>query len=75
MNGDKRSSCSPYLLKERRELADACRQISKAHGQAAPPCGTCGLADVCRRSPQAHLIALPKRRRTPPKTSATAQAA
>ena len=75
MKEDKRSSCSPYLLKERRELAAACRQISEAHGQVKPPCEACGLADVCRRSPQANSSALPRRRRTPSGTSGAAQAA
>ncbi len=65
MNEEKRSSCSPYLLKERRELADACRQICKAHGEAAPPCGACGLADVCRHKPTAELVLLPQAKRAP----------
>jgi hypothetical protein len=70
------NSCSPYLLKERRELAVACRQISEAHGQAAPPCGACGWTHVCRRRrPRATLIALPRPERTPSKTPGTARAA
>jgi hypothetical protein len=75
MMEDAKNSCSPYLLKERRELAVACRQISEAHGQAAPPCSTCGLTDVCRRWPQATLIALPRPRRAPSDNSDATRAA
>ncbi|MDH3473008.1 MAG: hypothetical protein OEM59_04895 [Rhodospirillales bacterium] len=42
-----KTPCSPYLLKERRGLREACRQISMAHGAARPPCGPCPLADLC----------------------------
>ncbi len=62
MSEDVKNSCSPYLLKERRELAVACRQISKARGEAAPPCGACTLKEMCRRRPTAELIALPRPR-------------
>lgn len=47
-------SCSPYLLAERRELSDACRQIAKAQGQAAPPCDACPLVDICKPPPSAN---------------------
>ena len=62
---DSRSPCSPYLLKERRDLAVACRQISRAHGQESPPCGACALKDVCRQRLQATLIPAPRPRGAP----------
>jgi hypothetical protein len=59
---DAKNSCSPYLVKERRELAVACRQISEARGEAAPPCAACTLRDMCRPQPTAELIPLPRPR-------------
>ena len=59
---DVKGSCSPYLLKERRELAVACRQISKARGKTAPHCAACALRDMCKPQPTADLIPLPRPR-------------
>ena len=40
---------SLYLLRRRRGLREACREIMAAHGRQ-PPCQSCGLGDICRRS-------------------------
>ena len=45
------TDCSPYLLRKRRGLCEACRQIRAAHGRAVWPCAGCALADTCRREP------------------------
>ena len=71
---DAKSSCSPYLLKERRELAVACRQISEARGEAVPPCGACPIKDMCRQQ-TAQLIKLPRPRHASHDNRGTARAA
>lgn len=38
---------SPYLLRPRRDLPTACRQIRQAKGIFTAPCGACGLSDMC----------------------------
>ncbi len=75
MSEDAKSSCSPYLLKERRELAVACRQISESRGESAPPCAACALKDTCRPRPTAQLVLLPRPRTTAQEDTAEAQAA
>jgi len=75
MSEDAKSSCSPYLLKERRELAVACRQISESRGEAAPPCAACTLKDICQQQPTAKLIALPRPRPASNDDRGAAQAA
>jgi hypothetical protein len=58
-----KAPCSAYLLKERRGLREACRQISAAHGAVPPPCGACPLADLCEQVPQPNLAARARRAR------------
>ena len=55
--------CSSYLLKEKRSLRTACRQIAERHGGAVPPCGACRLADLCALTRPAKRAALPESRR------------
>jgi hypothetical protein len=40
--------CSPYLLKRRRKLRVACKQINRARGMATP-CGPCEAQGFCAR--------------------------
>ena len=75
MMQDLTSPCSPYLLKDRRDLAEACLEISSAHGRGAPPCGACALKDVCRHRPQAAVKKLPRPRRAPSNDPGAARAA
>ncbi len=75
MSENAKSSCSPYLLKTRRELAVACRQVSQSRGEPVPPCAACTLKDMCRPRLTAELIRLPRPRTTVRKDTAEAQAA
>ena len=75
MSEDAKSSCSPYLLKERRELAMACRQISESRGEAAPPCAACTLKAICQQQSTGELIQLPRARSAPHDGTGAARAA
>ena len=43
--------CSSYLTKPLRPLRAACADMAREHGLASPPCGTCGLAEMCGPAP------------------------
>ncbi len=55
--------CSPYLTKPLRPLHAACLEMAREHGLAAPPCGTCGLADLCGPAPRWARLPAPRTRR------------
>ena len=62
--------CSPYLRKPLRSLHAACVEMATEHGLAAPPCGTCGLADLCGPAVPQYRLAPPRARRfVPPAAS------
>ena len=50
---------SPYLVRPRRGLREACRKIAGDHGETRPPCAACGLADLCAVS-RSELPPLPE---------------
>ncbi len=55
--------CSPYLSKPLRPLRAACAEMAREHGLAAPPCGTCELADMCGPPPRRGFLPVPRTRR------------
>ena len=50
---------SPYLVRPRRGLREACRKIASDHGATRPPCAACALADLCSVS-RSELPPLPE---------------
>jgi hypothetical protein len=51
--------CSPYLLKRRRKLRVACKQINRARS-AATPCGPCKAQGFCEREMCKNSEAVPR---------------
>jgi len=45
-----RKVCSPYLVRARRSLPEACHELERLHMTFVPPCQACPLADSCTPS-------------------------